>query len=58
MSIAAVQRHLAVSNLSNVELRPYFVQLCESLVASMISDPNVLSIEVTVDDSSSMGTSR
>ena len=51
MSIAAVQRHLAVSSLSDVELRPYFVQLCESLAASMIPDPNVLSIEVTVDDS-------
>jgi two-component sensor histidine kinase len=51
MSIAAVQRHLAVSSLNNVALRPYFVQLCESLAASMISDPNVLSIEVTADDS-------
>ena len=51
MSIAAVQRHLAVSSLGEVALRPYFVQLCESLAASMISDPNVLSIEVTVDDS-------
>src|ERR1700729_3618244 len=51
MSIAAVQRHLAVSSLNDVALRPYFVQLCESLAASMISDPNALSIEVTVDDS-------
>ena len=51
MSIAAVQRHLAVSSLGDIALRPYFVQLCESLAASMISDPNALSIEVTVDDS-------
>jgi two-component sensor histidine kinase len=51
MSIAAVQRHLAVSRPNDVALRPYFVQLCESLGASMISDANVLSIEVTVDDS-------
>jgi two-component sensor histidine kinase len=51
MSIAAVQRHLAVSNLNDVPLRPYFVQLCESLAASMISNPDVLSIEVIVDDS-------
>jgi two-component sensor histidine kinase len=51
MSIAAVQRHLAVSRPNDVALRPYFVQLCESLGASMISDPNVLSIEVTADDS-------
>jgi two-component sensor histidine kinase len=51
MSIAAVQRHLAVSSIGDVALRPYFVQLCESLAASMISDPNALSIDVTVDDS-------
>jgi two-component sensor histidine kinase len=51
MSIAAVQRHLAVSSLGEVALRPYFVQLCESLAASMISDPHALSIDVTVDDS-------
>jgi two-component sensor histidine kinase len=51
LSIAAVQRHLAVSSTNDVALRPYFVQLCESLAISMISDPNVLSIEVTVDDS-------
>jgi two-component sensor histidine kinase len=51
LSIAAVQRHLAVSSLNDVALRPYFVQLCESLAVSMIPDPNVLSIEVNVDDS-------
>jgi two-component sensor histidine kinase len=51
MSIAAVQRHLAASNPGDVALRPYFVQLCESLGASMIHDPKRLSIAVTVDDS-------
>ena len=51
MSIAAVQRHLAVSTLGDVTLRPYFIQLCESLGASMIHDPERLSIAVTVDDS-------
>ena len=51
LSIAAVQRHLAASHLGNVALRPYFTQLCESLGASMIYDPERLSIEVTVDDS-------
>ena len=51
MSIAAVQRQLAVSELDDVALRPYFVQLCESLGASMIQDPEQLSISVTVDDS-------
>jgi two-component sensor histidine kinase len=51
MSIAAVQRHLAASSLGEVSLGPYFIQLCESLGASMISDPERLSIVVTVDDS-------
>jgi two-component system, sensor histidine kinase PdtaS len=51
MSIAAVQQHLAASRLGTVELRPYFLQLCKSLGASMIHDPKVLSIEVVVDDS-------
>jgi two-component sensor histidine kinase len=51
MSIAAVQRHLAASDLGDVVLRPYFVQLCESLGASMIYDPKRLSIAVTVDES-------
>jgi two-component sensor histidine kinase len=51
MSIAAVQRHLAASTLGDVTLRPYFIQLCESLGASMIHDPERLSIVVTVDDS-------
>ena len=34
-----------------IEIRPYLANLCESLAASMIPDPNVLSIEVTADDS-------
>jgi two-component system, sensor histidine kinase PdtaS len=51
MSIAAVQKHLAASRLGDVELRPYLVQLCKSLGASMIHDPKLLSIEVIVDDS-------
>ena len=51
MSIAAVQRHLAASTLGDVTLRPYFIQLCESLGASMIHDPDRLSIAVTVDES-------
>jgi two-component sensor histidine kinase len=51
MSIAAVQQHLAASRLGKVELRPYFVQLCKSLGASMIHDPKALSIEVVVDES-------
>ena len=51
MSIASVQRQLATSQLGDVELDSYFRQLCESLGASMISDPDQLSIEVTKDKS-------
>ena len=50
MSISAVQRQLSTSNGGTVELRPYFTQLCKSLGASMIYDPELLSIEVDVDD--------
>ena len=51
MSIAAVQRHLALSEARDVAVRPYFTQLCDSLAASMISDPAALSITVDVDES-------
>jgi two-component sensor histidine kinase len=51
MSIATVQQQLAASRLGDVELRPYFTQLCESLGASMIRDHDHQSIEVHVDDS-------
>lgn len=51
MSIAALQRQLSTSPGGSVELRAYFTQLCQSLGASMIADPDRLSIEVTVDDS-------
>jgi two-component system, sensor histidine kinase PdtaS len=51
LSIASVQQQLAVSRLGDVYLRSYFTQLCQSLGASMIHDPEKLSIEVTVDDS-------
>jgi two-component sensor histidine kinase len=55
MSIAAVQQHLAASRLGDVDLRPYFIQLCKSLGASMIHDPEVLSIVVVVDESVTNG---
>jgi two-component sensor histidine kinase len=51
MSIAALQRQLSTSAGGNVELRPYLTQLCQSLGASMIADPDRLSIQVAVDDS-------
>lgn len=51
ISIAAVQKHLAAADTGQVELRNYFTQLCESLGASMIADPDRLSIIVSADDS-------
>jgi two-component system, sensor histidine kinase PdtaS len=51
LSLAAVQRQLVVSPIDDVVLRPYITQLCDSLAASMIYDPEQLSIRVTVDAS-------
>ena len=51
MSVAAVQRQLAGSDLGDVELRGYFTDLCRSIGDSMIRDHNQLSLTVTVDDS-------
>jgi two-component sensor histidine kinase len=51
MSIATVQQQLAASRVGNVELRPYFTQLCASLGASMIRDHDQQSIVVTGDAS-------
>lgn len=51
MSIATLQKQLAATRLGNVALRPYFNDLCDSIRASMIPDPNLLSLTVTVDDS-------
>ena len=51
LSIAAVQQQLATSTLDQVELRPYFTQLCDSLGASMIRDHQEQSIVVSGDRS-------
>ena len=51
MSIAAVQKQLSTSRNGNVEIRTYLTQLCDSLGASMIADPDRLSISVMADDS-------
>jgi two-component system, sensor histidine kinase PdtaS len=51
MSIAAVQRQLAITSGDSVALRIYFVQLCESLGASMIHDRRQITMQVTADDS-------
>ena len=51
MSVAAMQQQLAASSLGDVELRPYFTDLCRSIGASMISDHKRLSLEVRADES-------
>ena len=50
MSIATLQKQLAVSQLKSVELRTYFADLCRSIAASMIGDPQRLTLESIVDD--------
>lgn len=52
MSVAALQQQLAVSRLGEVELKPYFDQLCISVGASMIRDHDQLSLRVDCDDTS------
>jgi len=51
MSVAALQQQLAASRLGDVEVRPYLFALCDSIGASMIGDRELLSLEVTADDS-------
>jgi len=51
MSIAALQRQLSTTKSGPVDLRAYLTQLAQSLGASMIEDPDRLSISVDVDDS-------
>jgi two-component sensor histidine kinase len=50
MSIAMLQKQLAVTQLKSVELRTYFADLCRSISASMIDDPQRLTLETSVDD--------
>lgn len=52
MSISALQRQLAVSSLSDVAMKPYLGQLCQSIGASMIVDHDLVSIAVDADGSS------
>ena len=49
MSVAAMQQQLASSSVADVELRPYFTALCNSIGASMIRDHNQMSLDVSVD---------
>jgi len=51
MSVAALQQQLAASRLGDVEIHPYLVALCESIGASMIRDPDQISLTVACDDS-------
>ncbi|MBX9732148.1 MAG: PAS domain-containing protein [Sphingomonas sp.] len=51
MSVAAVQRQLAVTTMGDVKLANYMRDLCDSLGASMIRDHKLISIVVTVDES-------
>ena len=46
LSIAALQKQLSQSGAADVELRPYLVQLCQSIGISIIADPEILTIEV------------
>ena len=51
MSIAMLQKHLSSTAVENVALKTYFRDLCLSIGASMIGDPQRLSIVTTVDSS-------
>ena len=51
MSIATLQRQLASTATGEVKLRPYFTDLCASIGASMIANPERLKLTVEVDDS-------
>ena len=50
MSIAMLQKQLAVTQLESVVLRTYFADLCRSISASMIDDPQRLTLETIVDE--------
>ncbi len=51
MSVASLQKQLAVSKVGDVRLGPYFTALCQSIGASMIRDHDQLTLSVTADDS-------
>jgi two-component sensor histidine kinase len=55
MSVATLQQQLAARKLGDVELRGYFSELCASIAASMIPDPERITLSVTADDSVSPG---
>lgn len=51
MSIATLQRQLATTAHGELALRPYLNDLCSSIGASMIADPERLTLSATIDDS-------
>lgn len=51
MSVATLQRQLASNATGDVQLRRYFTDLCASIGASMIADPDQLCLTVKADDS-------
>ncbi len=51
MSVAALQQQLATSKVGEIQLRSYLTDLCQSIGASMISDPEQLSLKVYTDES-------
>ena len=51
MSIATLQKQLAVTSNNDVELRPYLKDLCASIGASMIDDAGRISLSSSADDS-------
>ena len=53
MSIATLQKQLAMSDQDNVELRKYFKDLCASIGASMIDDEDRVTLTATTDESTS-----
>lgn len=50
MSIAMLQKHLSAATTEQVALRTYFRDLCMSIGASMIGDPQRLALGTDVDD--------
>lgn len=47
MSVAALERQLSESAEETVQLQTYFISLCDSIAASMIADPQRISLRVT-----------
>ena len=52
MSIATLQKQLAVTKLTRVDLRTYLTDLCQTISTSMIANPSELTLAAVVDDTS------